>query len=61
MSADLYIKCLKENYDAYVKTTTDERKERKRMTNNYQDNVQTQITEEAQMALDNRNVVFKQL
>ena len=31
---------------------TDEWKERKRMTNNYQDNVQTQITVEAQKALD---------
>ena len=31
---------------------TDEWKERKRMTYNYQDNVQTQITLEAQKALD---------
>ena len=59
MSIGLYIyqieeikKCLKENYDAYVKMRTDEWKERKRMTNNYQDNVQTQITVEAQKALD---------
>ena len=59
MSVGLYIyqieeikKCLKENYDAYVKMRTDEWKERKRMTNNYQDNVQTQITVEAQKALD---------
>ena len=59
LSVGLYItqieeikKCLKENYDAYVKMRTDEWKERKRMTNNYEDNVQTQITKEAQKALD---------
>ena len=43
---------LKRNYDKYVQMRTDEWKERKRMTNNYQDNVQTQITLEAQKALD---------
>ena len=59
MSVGLYItqidkikQCLKENYDAYVKMRTDEWRERKRMTNNYEDNVQTQITIEAQKALD---------
>ena len=43
---------LKRNYDKYMQMRTDEWKERKRMTNNYQDNVQTQITLEAQKALD---------
>ena len=43
---------LKRNYDKYIQMRTDEWKERKRMTNNYQDNVQTQITLEAQKALD---------
>ena len=43
---------LKRNYDKYIQMRTDEWKERKRMTNNYQDNVQTQITIEAQKALD---------
>ena len=45
-------KRLKENHDAYVKMRTDEWRERKRMTNNYQDNVDTQIIIEAQKTLE---------
>ena len=59
ISTNLYInqieeikKLLKDNHDAYIKMRTDEWKERKRMTNNYEDNVQTQITIEAQKSLD---------
>ena len=50
MSVGLYInqiekikQCLKENNDAYMKMRTDEWIERKKMTSNYQDNVDTQI------------------
>ena len=59
ISTNLYInqieeikKLLKDNHDAYIKMRTDEWKERKRMTNNYEDNIQTQITTEAQKSLD---------
>lgn len=45
-------KLLKRNNDAYQKMRTDEWKERKRMTNNYQDNVDTQIIVEAQKTLE---------
>ena len=38
---------LKENNDAYMKMRTDEWNERKRMTNNYEDNLQTKVELEA--------------
>ena len=43
---------LKNNNEAYVKMRTDEWKERKRMTNNYQDNIDTQIIIEARKTLE---------
>ena len=45
-------KRLKENYDAYVKMRTDEWRERKRMTSNYQDNVDTQNIVESQKTIE---------
>jgi len=59
MSIGLYItqiekikECLHDNYEAYKKMRTDEWKERKRMTNNYQDTVDTQIIVEANKNLE---------
>ncbi len=43
---------LKNNNEAYVKMRTDEWKERKRMTSNYQDNIDTQIIIEARKTLE---------
>jgi hypothetical protein len=44
--------CLKFNNDAYTKMRTDEWKERKRMTSNYEDNVDTQVKIETRKILE---------
>ena len=46
--------CLKFNNDAYTKMRTDEWKERKRMTSNYEDNVDTQVKIETRKILKKR-------